>query len=59
MERRKETKIWVMNLDVQEKLGEMKKAAEKGNDGQKLKDMPFIRKALIELGGQYRDKIVS
>ena len=59
MKRRKEVKIRVMNLDVQEKLGEMKETAEKGNDELKLKDMPFVRKALIELGGQYGDEIVS
>ena len=56
---RKEVKIQVMNLDVQEKRGEMKEMAEKSNDEQKLKDMPFVKKALIELGGQYRDEIVS
>ena len=54
-----EVKIRVTNLDIQEKLGEMIETAEKGNNEQKLKDMPFVRKALIDLGGYYRDKIVS
>ena len=55
---RKEVKIRVMNLEVQEKLGEMKGTAEQGNHEQKLKDMAFVRMALIELGGQHRDEIV-
>ena len=59
MKHREEVKIRVMNLDVQEKLGEMTETAEKSNDEQKLKDMPFVKKVLIELGGQYRDEIVS
>ena len=53
VKRRKEVKIRVINLDVQEKLGEMKETAEKSNDEQKLKDMPFVKKALFELGGQF------
>ena len=48
-----------MNLNVHEKLREMKETAEKDNNEQKLKDMRFVRKALIELGGQYKDEIVS
>ena len=48
-----------MNLDVQENLREMKESAEKENDEQTLKDMPFISKALIELGEQYGDEIVT
>ena len=48
-----------MNLDVEEKLGEMKETAKKGNDEQKLTDMPFIRKVLIELVEQYGDELVS
>ena len=56
---RKELNIPVMNLDVQGKLREMKETAEKDNDEQKLKDMPFVRKALIELREPYRDKIIS
>ena len=59
MKRRKEVKIRVMNLDVQEKLREMKETAEKDNNEQKLKDMPFVRKALIELGERYKDEMVS
>ena len=59
MKRRKKVKIRVKNLDVQEKLGEMKETAEKSNDEQKLKDMAIVKKALIELGGQYGDEIVS
>ena len=55
----KEVKIQLMNLDIQEKLGEMNETVEKGNDQQKFQDTPFIRKTLIELGGQYADKIVS
>ena len=59
MKRGKEVKIQVLNLDVQEKLGEMKETAEKSNDELKIKDMPFIKKALIDLGGQHGDEIVS
>ena len=59
VKRRKEVKIREMNLDVQDKLGELKETAEKINDEQKLKDMPFVRKALIELVGQYRDEILN
>ena len=51
MKHRQEVKIGVMNLDIQKKLRAIKETAEKGNNEQKLKDMPFIRKALIELGG--------
>ena len=56
---RKEVKIRVMNLDVQEKLREMEETAEKDNNEQKHKDMPFVRKALIELGERYKDEMVS
>ena len=52
VKRRKEVKILVMNLDVQENLREMKETAEKDKDEQTLKDMPFVSKALIELGEQ-------
>ena len=37
----------------------MKETAKKDNDEQKLKDMPFVRKALIRLREPYGDKIVS
>ena len=52
-------KIPATNLDVQQKLREMKKTAEKNNVEQRLKDMPFVTKALIELGEQYGDEIVN
>ena len=52
-------KIPAINLDVQEKLREMKETAEKDNDEHRLKDMPFVTKVLIELGEEYGDEIVS
>lgn len=48
-----------MSLDVQEKRNEIKEKAEKDKDKKKLKDMLFVRKALFELGEQYRDEIIS
>ena len=48
-----------MNLDVQEKLREMTERAEKDNDEQRLKGMPFVIKGLIELGEQYGEEIVN
>ena len=59
VKRRTKVKIPVINLDVQENLREMKETAEKDNDEQRLKDLPFVSKALIELGDQYREEIVT
>ena len=59
VKRRKKVKIPVMNLDVQENLREMGETAEKDNDEQRLKDMPFVSKALIEPGEQYGEEIVT
>ena len=50
VKRRREVNFPVINLYVLKKLREMNKTAEKDNDKQKLTDMPFIQKALIELG---------
>ena len=48
-----------MNLDIQENMREMKQTEEKYNDEQRLKDLPFVSKALIELGDQYGEEIVT
>lgn len=52
VKRRKEVKTPVMNLDIQEMVNQMKENAENDKDKQRLIDMPFVGKALIELGEQ-------
>ena len=48
-----------MNLEVRENLREMKETEEKDHHKQRLKDPPFVSKALIELGDQYGEEIVT
>ena len=48
--RRKDVKIPVINLDVDEKLKEMEEVAEKEGDHQKLKDIAFVKKGLMWIG---------
>ena len=47
-----------MNLNVQKTPREMNETVEKDNNEHGLKDMPFVRQALIELGEQYKAEIV-
>ena len=56
---RKKVKIpIIINLDVDDKLKEMKEIAEREKDEQKLKDMPYVMKALSYLGEQHEDEVV-